>query len=489
MNKLVLSRILFFIKHGASSVIVRFAAIFFVGGMFGYFLGNTHQELPVQMAAYQGSEETDDILETPDDSIQLASLKEDLPEDTQQLIISNDNGNTTIETHDPMRPTERTLIVKGGDTLVTLLASAGVDRVMAHEVVRALRKHFNPRRIKPGQEICIALKPSETKPDTHELMRVSLRVDDAKQVHASRNEVGRFSAWMEEKKLTREIAFAEGEITSSLFQASTAKGVPASVVIEAIRALGHKVDLQRDIQSGDRFVISYEQFVDEEGNVVNEGRPLYICLNCKGHEIKLYYHTNLNGSCGFYTQNGENIRKGLMRTPVDGARISGVFGKRKHPILKYTRMHKGIDFAAPRGTPIYASGDGIVTHVCWKGGYGRYVAIKHNNTYTTAYAHLHRFEKGIKVGSRVKQGQIIGRVGKTGLASGCHLHYEVHKHGRQINPKLVKTIGEYRLSGRELTRFQTAMKTLSIKLAQIKDQQAAGNIQQSAIESEKEESS
>ncbi len=201
---------------------------------------------------------------------------------------------------------------------------------------------------------------------------------------------------------------------------------------------GFQVDFQRDIWKNDSFQIIYEEFKNEEGKVVEVGEIIYANLNIQNNDLKLYKFEYEKNKIDYFDENGKSMRKTLMKTPINGARLSSPFGKRKHPILGFTRLHAGTDFAAPKGTPIMASGDGIVTRAKWCGGGGNCVKIKHNSTYQTVYAHMSKFGRGIKKGVRVKQGQIIGYVGSTGLSTGPHLHYEVIENGRKINSQKLK---------------------------------------------------
>ena len=224
---------------------------------------------------------------------------------------------------------------------------------------------------------------------------------------------------------------------------------------EVIKAFSYDVDVQRDIQPGDLYGVVYERFEDEDGNLARTGDVLFASMTLSGKAIGIYRYTDRDGFTDYYDQDGHSLRKALLKTPIDGARISSGFGMRKHPILGYSKMHKGIDFAAPSGTPIYAAGNGTIVKIGRNGGYGNYVKIKHANGYATAYAHLSKFAKGLKNGSKVKQGDVIAYVGSTGRATGPHLHYEVMVSGSQVNPKDVKLPTGTTLTGKELALFET----------------------------------
>jgi murein DD-endopeptidase MepM/ murein hydrolase activator NlpD len=221
-----------------------------------------------------------------------------------------------------------------------------------------------------------------------------------------------------------------------------------------VRALSYDVDFQRDIHRNDRFEVVFESYLDEDGEAVKTGELLFAGLRVQGRLIELYRFAPNGGGNDFFTPKGQSARKALLRTPVDGARISSAFGIRKHPILGYSKLHRGVDFAAPSGTPIYAAGDGTVERAGRFGSYGRYVRIKHSSLYGTAYAHLSRIAKGIQAGAKVKQGQIIGTVGSTGRSTGPHLHYEVLVNGKQVDPRKVKVAEGDHLTGADLKSFR-----------------------------------
>ena len=227
-------------------------------------------------------------------------------------------------------------------------------------------------------------------------------------------------------------------ITKSLYSAAVEEKINPDTIIEFARIFGFEVDFQRDMRKGDWFEILYERFEDDNGVVQDTGKITYASMFVNGAEINLYNFKDGSGDIGFYDIKGKSIVKSLMKTPINGARLSSSFGMRKHPILGYNKMHKGTDFAAPSGTPIMASGAGKITRARWCGGGGNCVKIKHNSTYETIYAHMKSFARGIKEGKRVKQGQIIGYVGSTGLSTGPHLHYEVLINGKKVNSQKLK---------------------------------------------------
>ena len=237
--------------------------------------------------------------------------------------------------------------------------------------------------------------------------------------------------------MNKRIVFKEGKITQSLYKSAMDLKIKPNVIVEFARVYGFQVDFQRDIRKNDSFQIVYEVFEDDNNKVKNTGKILYADLNLSGQGNPLYYF-DIKGQEGHYDINGKSIKKALMKTPINGARLSSSFGLRKHPIDGFTKMHKGTDFAAPLGTPIMASGDGVIVKAGWCGGGGNCIKIRHNSSYSTVYAHLSKFAVATKKGRRVKQGQIIGYVGSTGKSTGPHLHYEVIFNGKRVNSQTLK---------------------------------------------------
>ena len=256
-------------------------------------------------------------------------------------------------------------------------------------------------------------------------------------------------------------------ITNNLYSSAVSSGVEPNIIVEFARIFGFEVDFQRDIRKGDWFEILYEKFEDDNNKVRDTGKIIYASMYVNGEEINLYNFKYKNDE-DYYDLNGKSITKSLMKTPINGARLSSSFGMRKHPILGYNKMHRGTDFAAPSGTPIMASGSGTVTRARWCGGGGNCVKIKHNSTYETIYAHMKAFAKGIKEGRKVKQGQIIGYVGSTGLSTGPHLHYEVVVNGKKVNSQKLKLPSGKTLKGDERKQFELDRIKIDLKLAELR---------------------
>ena len=256
-------------------------------------------------------------------------------------------------------------------------------------------------------------------------------------------------------------------IDNNLYSAAIDSGLEPNIIIEFARIFGFEVDFQRDIRKGDWFEVMYEEFRDDNNKVRDTGKIIYASMYVNGEEINLY-NFKFNNEEDFYDIKGKSITKSLMKTPINGARLSSSFGMRKHPILGYNKMHRGTDFAAPSGTPIMASGSGTVTRARWCGGGGNCVKIKHNSTYETIYAHMKAFAKGIKEGRKVKQGQIIGYVGSTGLSTGPHLHYEVLINGKKVNSQKLKLPSGKILKGEERKQFELDRIKIDLRLANIR---------------------
>lgn len=352
----------------------------------------------------------------------------------------------------PTYPKQYELEVPKGGTLLNMLMAKDISREKAYEMVQALKDVYSPRHIRAGQKMELAV---DRNPVTKKMEIDSLRIKLSKTayVEASRADNG-FDVAKHEIELKPETALAGGTITSSLFQTGYDNGVPDGVLAEMVQAFSYDVDFQRDIQTGAKMEVLFDNMLDEEGKKISYGKIHYAMLDLGGKPIKIYRYEDEDGFPGFYEPNGHSVIKSLLKTPVNGARISSGFGMRHHPVLGYSKMHKGTDFAAPTGTPIYAAGDGKVEYAGRKGAYGNYVRIRHNDTYSTAYAHAHRIATGIKNGARVKQGQVIAYVGTTGRSTGPHLHYEVLKAGAQVNPSKVKFPTGKVLKGDKLEEFK-----------------------------------
>lgn len=348
----------------------------------------------------------------------------------------------------------RTLRVARGDTLMGLLTEAGIDRREAYEAITALREVFRPRDLMPGQEIRVNLAAPMEPEGAERLLSLRLQPNVERDVRVWRSpEAAGFVTEALDRPLERGAVGAAGAIESNLSLAAREAGLPVPVLTDLIRIFSFDVDFQRELRAGDEFEVLYGALFEEDGTLAKTEEILFAALTLSDQRLELFRFTPSSGRPDYFDPKGQSVRKTLMRTPIDGARLSSGYGMRRHPILGYSRMHRGIDFAAPTGTPIYAAGDGVVEAAGWNGGYGRYLRVRHNSTYKTAYAHLSRIAKGVRRGQRVTQGQVIGYVGTSGRSTGPHLHYEVMVAGRQVNPLKVKLPSGEKLKGRDLEAF------------------------------------
>lgn len=365
------------------------------------------------------------------------------------------------------RPVENHVQVGSGDTLMDVLTRAGVEVTDANLAIDALKEVYNPRALRAGQKVTVTFDKPAHGFGTGGFTKVSLYADPIREVIARRGADGGFEGGEAKRQVSRQIAHYSGAIKSSLFESAQNAGIPAPVIIAMIKALSYDVDFQRDIQSGDTFDVMFEAYYDTKGKLVRNGDMLYAAVSLSGRPIAMYRFENEGGVVEYFNEKGESIKKALLKTPVDGAKITSGFGMRNHPILGFTKMHKGVDFGVPTGTPIQAAGDGTIEMAGFNGAYGNYVRIRHGNGYATAYAHMSRIAAGMKTGKRVGQGQIVGFVGATGRATGPHLHYEVLQGNAQINPLSVKMPTNVKLAGAAMDRFRVAKRETDMMLAKI----------------------
>ena len=345
---------------------------------------------------------------------------------------------------------ETTHKVSKGETFNKILNNYKIPKSEIQKIIKILSKENKLNNLKTNQIIIFTIDQSENNKITNLLFPVSR----TKRIQLTRDSISEnFKKKEIVTNLNKKIIFQEGKILKSLYKTAIDLGIQANVIIEFARLYGFQVDFQRDIRKGDNFQIMYEVFEDDEGKIFETGNVIFADLILRNQKNTLYYFDKKN-SAGHYDKNGKSVKKALMKTPINGARLSSSFGMRKHPIDGYNKLHKGTDFAAPLGTPIMASGDGKIIRAKWCGGGGNCIKIKHNSTYSTVYAHMSKFAFGIKNGVRVKQGQIIGYVGSTGKSTGPHLHYEVIKNGKKINSQKLKLPSGKILVGKDRELFE-----------------------------------
>ncbi len=405
------------------------------------------------------------------------------------------NANPGVDAH--------TITLDSGDTLAGVLTDAGATGADASAAVVALAKVYDPRQVRAGMTLQVtfeALKPSANAPapvaqitytppsganndsvsdadsddagvqpaaaaPVGKLLSVSFSPTIGQDVTIARDASGAFSANAAQQTLAAHYHHAGATIDSSLYLAAMQAGIPAKVVVEMIHMMSYKVDFQRDIKPGDSFQVFYSYYYTPNGQPAKEGDIAYVTMKLAGRQITLYRYQPKGDTVDYFDAKGESAKGMLMKTPVDGARITSGFGMRFHPILGYTRMHKGIDFGVPLGTPVMAAGSGTVEESGWKGGYGNFLLLNHGNSYETAYGHLSRFAPGIHPGSRVRQGQVVAYSGSTGESTGPHLHYEIRINKNQLNPLSVKVATGRRLVGRDLRDFTSTRIHTDLQMA------------------------
>ena len=355
--------------------------------------------------------------------------------------------------------------INSGETFDKILESYSIEKKEIQKIKKSLQKKINLNKLNTRQIIQFNLDKTNNK-----IIEFTYQISSTQKIFLKRDiQEDKFDEKILTIKLDKKIVYEENIISESLYKAAVNKKIPANTIIEFARIYGFQVDFQRDIRKEDKFQIMYEIFQNEKKEIIETGEILFANLKLSGQDNSLYYFDKL-GSEGHYDRNGKSIQKALMKTPINGARLSSPFGMRKHPIDGFNKMHRGTDFAAPMGTPIMASGDGVIKKAGWCGGGGNCVKIKHNSTYQTVYAHMSKFARGIKPGVRVKQGQTIGYVGSTGKSTGPHLHYEVIVNGKKVNSQKLKLPSGKILKGKERKLFETK----KIKLDILKSEKILG---------------
>jgi murein DD-endopeptidase MepM/ murein hydrolase activator NlpD len=375
----------------------------------------------------------------------------------------------------PQPTTQPTLIehpvkIGNGDTLAKVLVRAGINQREAQSAIQAFSKVYNPRRLRKNDELRIAYRPhsiedAENLASPGAFIGFGYHASAEREVRVLRDASGRFNSQNRERPISRQAVRAEGVIRSSLYVAGKKQKLPDTTLAELIRAFSWDVDFQRDIRKNDSFQVMYNRVTDENGRLVRGSEILFASLTLSGKRKAIFRFKGNDGNFEYFDEKGRSAQKALMRTPIDGARLSSGYGRRRHPVLGYTKMHRGVDFAASRGTPIYAAGNGTIVHAGRKGSYGIYIRIRHNGDYHTAYAHMKGLARGMRKGRRVSQGQTIGYVGTTGRSTGPHLHYEILRKGRQLNPMRVRMPSGRKLKGTELARFENQRRTLTQRYA------------------------
>ena len=343
--------------------------------------------------------------------------------------------------------------VSSGESLNIILEKYEVPKLEIKKIKKELSKKKNLNNLRINQLIKFTIDTSNQK----KVINFFLPISKTKKIQLVRNlKNDNFETKEIFISLNKKIIFKEGRISQSLYKSAIKSNILPNIIVEFARIYGFQVDFQRDIRKNDAYQIMYEIFQDEDGKIFETGKIIFANLILSGQENSLYLFIDKKKNEEHYDLNGKSVRKALMKTPINGARLSSSFGMRKHPILGFNKMHKGTDFAAKEGTPVMASGDGKIIRARWCGGGGNCIKIKHNSTYSTVYAHLSKFASGIKEGTRVKQGRIIGYVGSTGMSTGSHLHYEVIVNNKKVNSQTLKLPSGKTLSGKNRKLFEVA---------------------------------
>ena len=342
--------------------------------------------------------------------------------------------------------------IEKGDNIEKILKKYNISNQEIQKVIKEYRKYSKPNRLLTGNKVEIIVKKKITKKN-NSILKFSIPVSKSTTIDISKNEIGKIESKKIITKLYKKKILAENIILNNLYSSALKAKINPDTIIEFARIFGFEVDFQRDIRKNDYFKIVYEKYFDEYGEFVKSGSILYAHMTVNNREITLYKFGS-DKDYGYFDENGKSVEKALMKTPINGARLSSSFGMRKHPILGFNKMHRGTDFAAPEGTPIMASGSGTIVLAKWCGGGGNCIKIKHNSTYQTVYAHLKSFAKNSKPGKKVKQGQIIGYVGSTGMSTGPHLHYEVIVNGKRVNSQTLKLPSGKILKNEERKQFE-----------------------------------
>ena len=399
------------------------------------------------------------------------------------VVYKNDEGIKKIETNILSHDLELILVkkfffnrlkspftninyeIKSGESIQKILQKLKIKNNEIQLVINHFKKYGNPNQLLVGNRIDIVVKENLSKKD-NSIVKFSIPITKSTTIEIIRDGEDKITSKKIITKLYKRKILAENIIINNLYSSAIKAKINPDTIIEFARIFGFEIDFQRDIRKNDYFKIVYDKFFDENGEFVKSGPIFYAHMSVNGREITLYKFGN-DKNYGYFDINGKSVEKALMKTPINGARLSSSFGMRKHPILGFTKMHKGTDFAAKSGTPIMASGSGTIVSAKWCGGGGNCIKIKHNSTYATIYAHMKSFAKGIKKSKKVKQGQIIGYVGSTGMSTGPHLHYEVLINGKKVNSQKLKLPSGKVLKDNERKMFEIHRIKTDVLIAEI----------------------
>lgn len=364
-----------------------------------------------------------------------------------------------IESNTPITFSE--IVVRKGDTLSKIMARENISAEESHKIVSAVEKSKIDYLPQIGQKITFNYDTNivengdeDLSSEVRTISSIEIKIDNIRRIEITR-QADDFLARDFIIPLKKIVKRASAVISGSFMATAKSLGLSTNNILELINAYSHQVDFQRQIKPGDKVTFITEQFFTEDGQFSHSGHVLFASMNLSGTDYNIYrYSLEESGAAQYFSEDGRSVKRNLLKTPMNVARISSQFGNRKHPIQGYTKMHRGVDFSAPVGTPIYSAGDGIITEMGWKAGYGKFIQVKHSSTLSTAYAHASSFAKGVKPGSKIKQGQVIAYVGTTGNSTGPHLHYEVRINGKQVNPMSVKGTPGMQLTGPHKAKFE-----------------------------------
>ena len=355
--------------------------------------------------------------------------------------------------------------IKKGDTIQKILKKYKVKNNEIQNVINQYKKYSSPSQLFVGNKIDIIIEKNATS-DNNSILKFFVPITKSTAIEIIKDSEDKIVSKKIITKLYKKKILAENIISKNLYSSAVEANINPDTIIEFARIFGFEIDFQRDIRKNDYFKILYEKYYDENEEYIKSGSILYAHMSVNNREISLYKFGD-DKSYGYFDINAKSVEKALMKTPINGARLSSPFGMRKHPILGFNKKHTGTDFAAPSGTPIMASGSGTITRAKWCGGGGNCIKIKHNSTYETIYAHMKNFAKGMKVGKKVRQGEIIGYVGSTGMSTGPHLHYEVLINGKKVNSQKLKLPSGKVLKDKERTQFEIHRIKTDVMIAEL----------------------
>lgn len=404
---------------------------------------------------------------TKSDTLNYVMLESVLNEDNYNAVYPDDTMDNVQSLFDMVnkkfsKNIEQEIMVERGDSLVDIFVRAGLDKSSANTLYGKVKPFYNPSSLKAGQKVTVSLLVDSEDMKFISMESFILPEDSITRLIIEKDDNGEYTVRKEKDELIDEVNSIAGTIDGALSVSMRKAGISGKIIANFSNIFSRTVNFRKDIHKGDTFKIIYEQQINPQGQVVRTGNILYAALQMQKNLVELYRFKDSNGNVDYYTPKGLAMRRTLHRKPLahQAAPISSPFGKRYHPVLHQYKVHWGVDYAAPKGTPIYAAGDGVVQVAKFNGSYGNYVKIRHNTEYSTAYGHISIIARGIRPGVRVTAGQVIAYVGSTGRSTGPHLHYEIIQNGQRINPLTAKAAAGSDLSGKNLQNFKNQIANL-----------------------------